>query len=185
MQQQHYHIVLNSVIACAMTLFFSCDPQDSKDQVLMNFENAPNATGKEIQLKYTDSGRLTAILKTPVILDYTNRAIGYREFPEGLVLDIIDKDCKKTVITSDYGISYTTTGIIDLQGNVDIFTGDSIHLKAPQLYWDQENSWVFTDHQYTVTFPNGSFNDGYGFDANQDFSNFNSRTNVGIQIVEE
>ncbi len=182
--KQHY-IIINFVTALAVTLFFACDSNNIQEQAPFNFENAPDAVGKEIQLKYTDSGKLKAVLRTPTILDYSSGQMKYREFPDGLVLDVFDKEMKKTVVTSKYGVSYESTGIIDLRGDVDVKTGDSVHLEAPQLYWDQGNGWMFTDKPYKATFSNGSFNDGLGFDANQDFSNFNSRTNVGVQFIEE
>ena len=186
MHAKKHYMIINFVTAFAVTLFFSCNSKGGSEQVPFNFVDAPDGIGKEVQLKYTDSGRLRLVLRTPRILDYTSGSFGYRKFPDGLVVDIFDKKGERqAVITSEYGISYERTGIIDLQGNVDIRTGDSLHLQAPQLYLDQKNSWVFTDNQYKVTFANGSFNDGHGFDASQDLSNFNSRTNVGVQFIEE
>ena len=178
-------IHLYTIIFIGMVVFFmgcnSGHKGPNADQQLV----APDAVGKEVQLKYTDSGRLRAVLHTPLILDYTSKKMGYREFPEGLLLHVFDPKGQKTVVRADYGISYVETGLIDLQGNVDIRTPDSVHLKAPQLFWDQKQHWVFTDHPYSVRFANGSYNDGAGFDANQDFTNFNSRANTGDQILEE
>ena len=94
MQYKHSYIIINLVTVFAVTLFFSCKNKGSNSLDITNFEDAPDAVGKEIHLKYTDSGRLTAILKTPVILDYTSKEMGYREFPEGVLLDIIDKEGK-------------------------------------------------------------------------------------------
>ena len=186
LSKQHY-IIINIVTAFAVTLFFSCNSERSAQQAPFDFVGAPDAVGKEIQLKYTDSGRLTAVLVAPTVLDFTSGEVGYREFPDGLVLDVFDKtkENKKTVVTANYGIAYENTGIVDLRGNVDILTRDSIHLEAPQLYWDQGQSWMFTDSSYKATFPDGSFNDGHGFDTNQDFTNFSSRTNVGVQLLKE
>ena len=176
---------MNTVIAFAITVFFSCTKKTSQDNLNLILANAPDAIGKDIHLQYTDSGRLTAVMNTPLIHSFTNREFAYREFPEGVILDLFDKEGKKTIVKADYGISYVNTNIIDLRGNVDIKTGDSIHLTAPQLYWDQDHSWVFTDHPYKVIRPDGSFNNGDGFDANQDFTNFNSRSNIGVQLIAE
>ena len=72
-----------------------------------------------------------------------------------------------------------------MKGNVRVITADSTNLEAPQLYWDQTLHWVYTDSPYNITFKNGAKNKGEGFDANEDFTNFKSRTNVGTQILEE
>mgnify|MGYP001793161063 FL=1 len=89
------------------------------------------------------------------------------------------------MVTSDYAISYKQTGIIDMRGNVDIKTADSTHLKANQLYWDQNINWVFTDQKYKSYLPDGTINEADGFDANQDFTILNSRINDGVMFIEE
>ncbi|WP_240486169.1 LPS export ABC transporter periplasmic protein LptC [Aquimarina atlantica] len=166
-------------------MFFSCQSTTKNDLGGLILEDAPIAEGYEINLKYTDSGRLTAILKTSKILDYSNTSFAYHEFPEGIVLDIIDKEGKVSVVTSDYAISYQQTGLIDMRGNVDIKTSDSTHLQAKQLYWDQNISWIFTDQPYKSYLPDGTINEADGFDANQDFTILNSRINDGVMFIEE
>jgi len=184
MHKKNKYIFINIVTAFAVTMFFSC--QSNAPKLDKNFmEDAPIAEGYGVHLKYTDSGRLTAILKTPKLKDYSNKGFGYQEFPEGVVLDVIDKDDKISVIKADYAIFYKETGLIDMQGNVDIKTADSTHLVAKQLYWDQNINWVFTDQPYTSYLPDGTVNEADGFDANQDFTILNSRINDGVMFIEE
>lgn len=179
-----FKVYISSVVIFT-TLLFSCQSK-TKSSKNVFFEDVPIAKGSDLNLKYTDSGRLTAILKTPVVLDFTHKSqVGYQEFPKGVRLTLFDEKGDTTVVTSEYGVSYQTTGLIDLRGDVHIRMADSTHLQSEQLYWDQKESWVFTDHPYKVIFSNGSYNDGDGFDANQDFTNFRSRTNVGTQVLEE
>lgn len=185
MQNKIYHILLNFVTAFAVTLFFSCQSSTSSDQNYVIFEDAPIGEAFEVNLKYTDSGRLTAILNAERILDFTHRSFGYHEFPDGIVLDVIDKEGKVSKITSDYAISYQQTGLIDMRGNVDIKTADSTHLQAEQLYWDQNINWVFTDRPYKSVLPGGDVNEADGFDANQDFTILNSRINDGVIFIKE
>lgn len=185
MQKKKLYSVINFVTAFAVTLFFSCQSESSSINNIVTLEDAPIAEGLDINLKYTDSGRLTATLTTPRILDYTNKNFGYQEFPDGIILNIIDIEGKVSVVTSDYAISYMETGLIDMRGNVDIKTADSTHLMAKQLYWDQNINWVFTDQPYTSRFPDGAVNEADGFDANQDFTILNSRINDGIMVIEE
>ncbi|MFD2563037.1 LPS export ABC transporter periplasmic protein LptC [Aquimarina rubra] len=185
MQRKNLYILVNFVTAFAVTLFFSCQSNSSETNNYLITEDAPMAEGYELNLKYTDSGRLTAILKTPKIKDYSNKNFGYQEFPEGIILDIIDKDGKISVVKADYAIFYKETGLIDMRGNVDVKTADSTHLEARQLYWDQSINWVFTDLPYKSTLADGTVNEADGFDANQDFTILNSRVNEGIMFIEE
>ena len=80
---------------------------------------------------------------------------------------------------------YAKTNIVDLRTNVVLVTSDSIVLNAEQLYWDQKNQWVFTDQPYRIKFKDGSYNDGARFDSSEDFTNFISRKNQGVQIIDQ
>ena len=148
-------------------------------------EDAPQAIGKAINLKYTDSGRMVANLRGAVMRDFSNKDFPYREFPEGVRVVFFDEQNQRNTVTADYAVVYENTGLIDLQGNVVIITSDSTRLEADQLYWDQNQSWVFTDRPNTIRFENGAVNRGQGFDSNQEFSNFRSRSNIGVQIIDD
>lgn len=166
-------------------MLFSCQGNLEEIRALDLEGNSPQAVARELDLKYTDSGRLVANLRSPRMLDFSNKKFPYREFPDGLEVEFYDEENQKSTVRADYGVVYEETGLIDLQGEVVIFTSDSTRLEASQLYWDQNLGWVFTDKPNKIRFPNGALNEGQGFDANQNFGNFRSRINVGVQIIED
>ncbi|MFD1094169.1 LPS export ABC transporter periplasmic protein LptC [Salegentibacter chungangensis] len=185
MRLTYRNIISGIVTLTGVTMLFSCQGNLKEIRALDLQGNDPQAIAKDLNLKYTDSGRLVANLKSPKMLDFSNKDFPYREFPDGLEVEFYDEDNKKSTLTADYGIIYEKTSLIDLQGNVVLFTSDSTKLEASQLYWDQDRSWVFTDKPNKIQFPNGALNEGQGFDSNQNFGNFRSRTNIGVQIIEE
>ena len=65
-----------------------------------------------------------------------------------------------------------------------LVTSDSVELRAEQLYWDQDNKWIFSDRPFQIKFKDGSYNDGARFDSSEDFTTFLSRKNQGVQIIE-
>jgi LPS export ABC transporter protein LptC len=166
-------------------MLFSCEGNLKGVQQMDIPEDAPQSVGTGINLKYIDSGQVVATLKSETMRDFSNKEFPYREFPDGLVVEFFDEERKKNTVTANYGIVYNETGLIDLQGDVVVLTSDSTELTADQLYWDQSRNWVFTDRPNTIRFKNGAVNEGQGFDSNQEFSNFRSRSNVGVQILEE
>ena len=166
-------------------MLFSCQGNLNELRALDLEGDSPQATAQALNLKSTDSGRLVATLKSPRMLDFTNKTFPYREFPDGLEVEFFDEDNTKSTINADYGIIYDETGLIDLRDNVVIITSDSTRIEASQLYWDQNTSWVFTDRHNKIRYPNGGLNESKGFDSNQNFDNFRSRTNVGVQIIED
>ena len=178
-------IISGIVTLIGVTMLFSCQGNLNEIRALDLQGNSPQAIATDLNLKYTDSGRLVANLISPRMYDFTNKEFPYYEFPDGLQVIFYDENNEKSTLTADYGIDYEGTNLIDLQGNVVLITSDSTQLHASQLYWDQSLGWVFTDKKNKIRFPNGALNEGQGFDSNQNFGNFRSRANVGTQIIEE
>src|SRR5690606_28570168 len=110
--------ILNIVTVFTVTMFFSC-----KDNTNMGIsENEPIGVAENINLKYTESGRIKAILISPKMLDYSNRDFPFTEFTEGVYMEVFDEENNKSVVVADYAISYSNTDLIDLQGHVKLST---------------------------------------------------------------
>lgn len=138
----------------------------------------PSSDADEVNLKYTDSGRITGILISKKMLDYAVVDFPFTEFPRGIHVTLYDKNAKKTVVTSNYAVTYKQTGIIDLQGKVKIVSEDGQILETQQLYYDQKNAWFFTERKFKFTSPKGVSN-GQGIDFSKDFKVINSQRLTG------
>lgn len=185
MKKTYRKIYKSIVVVFATAMLFSCQKRLNQVRKWDEAAEGPQTSGEGINLFYTDSGKVKANLRSPKMLDFSANKFPYREFPEGLQLDFYDENNKKNTVTADYGIIYAETNLVDLRGHVKIVTSDSTILNAKQLYWDQERKWVFSDIDYNLKMKNGALNDGEGFDANENFNKFNSRSNVGVQYLDE
>ncbi|MFB9051499.1 LPS export ABC transporter periplasmic protein LptC [Formosa undariae] len=168
------------VIAFAMTMFFSC-AVDLKPEVSFN---VPVGIAENIDLKYTDSGKVKANLISPKMLDYSNREFPYSEFTEGITLYIFDKDNNKSTVISDYAIVYDKTGLIDLQGNVVLATYTNDTLFGDQLYYDQNKQWLSTNQPVTFR-TDGDLINGNGFDSDVNFKEAEVLEINGIITLDE
>lgn len=173
------------VLVLTITLF-ACESNYQNVKKLSLSDGAPIAEGKNINFKYTDSGKLVTNLLAEKLLDFSNLDFPYKEFPNGIEVRFWNEKGEKSTVTSDYAIQFDETGLIDLQSNVVLVTADSVVLHADQLYWDQKNKWVFTDQPYQIKFKDGSYNEGaVGFDSSEDFTIFLSRKNQGVQLIDK
>ncbi len=186
-----------AVVFSTAMFFLSCDytyqrvgeeaqrqvyPQGvAEDFVLTYTESA-----KELSTEDGDTTRVVAILTSPRSEDYENLEFGYRIFPNGLEVTFFDEENKKSIMKADYGIIYSVTNLIDLRGNVVIETEDGKKLQAPQLYWDRNEDWIFTEETFKFTNPeDGTIMDGEGMDFNRDFSFFNAKRTYGLMTIKE
>lgn len=170
-------------ISLLFAMLFSCD-DNSPDQ-LSKRSIKPDAVGKHINLYYTDSGKVRVNLKSPYMLDHGNLSFPFRKFPKGVTVDFFEEDSTKNRVEADSAIIYDQNNLVELRNNVKITTSDSTILKTDKLFWDRSIEWLYTEESYTLELNNGTVNQGVGFDANQNFTNFNSRSNTGTQVIDE
>jgi len=162
------------ILLFTIAFFSSCESNLRDVQKINLSEFSPSGDADSITLKYTDSGRIKAVLVASKMLDYATVRFPFTEFPKGVDVTLFDQKAKRTFIRSDYAIQFKGTDIIDLQGNVKISTEDSQVLETQQLYFDQKNEWFFTEKKFKFTAPKGVSN-GEGIDFNKDFTIMNTQ----------
>ena len=154
--------------------------------IAKNFTLTYSETLRELSSKDSSITRVIAVLKSPLNENYENLSFRHQIFPEGLQVDFYDKDNQKSIIRADYGIIYSNTNLIDLQGNVVIETHDGKKLETPQLYWDRSESWIFTEKNFVYTNPEeGTIMNGEGMDFNRDFTILKAQKTLGLISIPE
>lgn len=178
-------------------LFFSCKDNYKRVGDEAKKEIFPQGVAENFVLTYTEipdklsseeagSSKILAIISGPIRNDFENLEFPHQTFPEGLLVEIFNEKNEKTTIEADYGIYYAATTIIDLQGNVVIKGHDGKKLEAPQLYYDRENEWAFTQEKFKFTNPeDGTVMDGEGMDIKKDLTFLNAHKTYGLMLIKE
>lgn len=161
-----------------LTVFSNCESNLKDVQKINLSEFSPSGDADSITLKYTDSGRIKAVLIASKMLDYATVKYPFTDFPNGINVTLYDQNGKRTFIRSDYAVQFKGTDLIDLQGNVKINTEDNQVLETQQLYFDQKNSWFYTEEKFKFSAPKGVSN-GEGIDFNKDFTIMNTQNFSG------
>ncbi|WP_086475939.1 MULTISPECIES: LPS export ABC transporter periplasmic protein LptC [Arenibacter] len=192
-----YKLTSIAVVFSMAMLFCSCADNYKRvgDEAIKKM--FPSGIAEDFTLTYTETSdaknedgsygsRVIAVLKSPVSNDFDNLDFPHRTFPDGLKVEFFDEKRMKTTVTADYGIIYSRTNLIDLQGNVVIETEDGKKLETPQLYWDRKNDWIFTQEKFKYTNPEeGTVMDGEGMDFNRSFSFLHANRTYGIMSIKE
>ncbi|NAS12807.1 LPS export ABC transporter periplasmic protein LptC [Flavobacteriaceae bacterium R33] len=154
--------------------------------VAQNFRLTYTETVEKVGSEDSSDTKLIAILNSTIAEDFDNLRFKYWNFPEGLKVDFFDEEHNKSTIVADYGIIYSATNIIDLQGNVVIETHDGKKLETPQLYWDRTEDWIFTQAKFKFTNPeDGTIMDGEGMDFRRDLNFFKAHKTYGLMTIKE
>jgi len=163
------HIRYTMVTVFTVTMFFSCKDNSKAIQNLSVKSSNPLGIMENANGKYTNIGIVKSNLKTPKMLDYSNREFPFFEFPDGIDLDLFDDEGEKSNVIADYAIVYQKTGIVDLRGNVVYTSAENSVLKTEQLFYDQNREWVFTNYRVNYTSKDGEQGTGSAFDSDKDF----------------
>lgn len=178
-------IVFPAAFVLLAGFLFSCESNFKGVQKINVSAFTPVGEADTINLKYTDSGKVKAILVSPKMLDFSNASFPYTEFPKGVDVTLYDNNGKKSYVSSDYAITYKGTDIIDLQGNVKITSEDGKILETTQLYYDQKREWFFTEKKCKLTLGPGNEFYTKGFDASRDFKDINGQVFFGEGQADE
>lgn len=174
----------SSVAILITTLLFSCQNNLGAIKKLNVAETFPSGVAENFSLTYTESGKVKAILTSPLNNDFSNQKFSYQEFPKGVTVDFYDENNQKSTVTADYGIVYSDTDLIDLRGNVVLQTHDGKKMLTSQLFWDEKNEWAFTEKEYTFTSPDLNMA-GTGIDFDKQFNRVTSHNNSGSAVIKE
>ncbi|MFB0938472.1 MAG: LPS export ABC transporter protein LptC [Urechidicola sp.] len=176
----------NIAIGLSIAMFFSCSNDIKEVRDFLAEKNKPIGVAENIYNVHTDSGRVDMKISTPLRLDFSNRKNHpYDEFPEGLKIVTIDKNNDSLVVTGDYAINYTKTGIAEIIGNVVIVNHEDYKkLRTEQLYWDQKIKYFYTEKPFTLyTLTDTIY--GIGLDASEDLKQYMVKNNRGSFTINE
>ncbi|WP_394759476.1 LPS export ABC transporter periplasmic protein LptC [Flavobacterium sp.] len=181
--KKEFQILKKVMLLMVTALFFiSCESNINEIRKSNVVEFNPVGEAKDFNLKYTDSGKIKAILISPQMLDYSHLEFPFTEFPKGIDVTIYDEQGNKSFVTSNYAISYTNSNLIDLSGKVKVTTHDGKMLETEQLYYDQKNEWFFTQKTYKFT-DKGNVIDGLGIDFSKDFKTLDTQGITGVYSI--
>jgi LPS export ABC transporter protein LptC len=184
MRKTSKSIAQSTAILILGAVLFSCNKRLDKIQGPSNSALLPVSIAENINTKHTDSGRLTTVLVSPKMINFSNLNFPYYEFPEGINLTLLDDNNQASTVVSNQAVLYNKTDLIDLRGNVVLTTATNDTLFTEQLYYDQKKKWLFTNNP--VKFRTKDYiTNGNGFDANQDFTNAQVLEVTGRIYIEE
>jgi LPS export ABC transporter protein LptC len=138
-----------------------------------NLAKQPVIEVKKIEVMYSDSGQVKAILKAPVVRQYADSKEPYKEFPEGIEVTFYSStNVKESDLTAKYAILYEKKQLFIAKNNViahDLTANKT--LNTEELHWDMRTERFTSDKFVRITSPEDVIM-GEGFEANQDFRNW-------------
>lgn len=151
-----------------MIMLFSCKNDLDTIHSLTVIDSLPLETAYDIEMKYSDSGKIQAHLEGPLMtrLDEESEII---EFPEGFKITFFGSDTvAQSEITARYGIIYQKENRMEAKNNVVVKNiQKSEMLETEHLIWDRNARTIYSDVFIKITKPDQVlFGDGLKSDQN-------------------
>lgn len=181
-----HNILKGIAVLCCMAILFSCS-NDLKSLQQMNVVHKfPQGEVYNFRLVYTDSTKVVAVVTSPRNDDFSNQHFPYWEFPKGVRVEFFDQNNNKNTVDANYGIVYSNSQMVELRDNVVLTTFDGKKLETSQLFWDQNQDWVFTEREFVFTDSiKGTLTKGVGMDFDKNFSTVRAHKTTGILAIED
>lgn len=133
-------------------MLFSCKNDLSIINSLSTTDSLPIEIAYDIELTYSDSGRIQAYLEGPIMkkIDDENQVV---EFPDGFKVIFYDYDTlPKSEITARYGIIYEKEKRMEARNNVIVKNiQKNEKLETEHLIWDRNTKTIYSDVFIKIT----------------------------------
>jgi LPS export ABC transporter protein LptC len=161
---------------------FSCRNDIEEIHALSNELNLPNQSGKNIEVWYTDSGKLQLKFMAPTMSQYTKKEGGpYFEFPAGVEVFFYDKASQpESKVTAGYAIYYEEKKLWEARDSVvarNLKTNEQ--LETEQLFWNLDKKLVYSLVFTKITNKDGVYYGENGFEATQDMKKYKLKGSSG------
>jgi len=121
-----------------------------------------------VEVTYSDSARVKAVLKTPLLLDFKTVAKPYREMPKGIKITFYDKNLKVvSTVVSDYAVTGESDKIITLKKNVVVTNNEGDTFKSNELIWDSLKKLIYSNQAVVINKIDGTVLNFSNFKSNE------------------
>lgn len=146
----------------------SCKNKMEDIEAITFVDTFPQETVKNVEIIYSDSAKVKAILKAPLYKRYVGKN-PYIEMPKGVNVIFYDSIMRvKTHLTAKYAIKYDKKNVMEAKNDVVVVNEKGEKLNTEKLIWDENRRKIYTDVFVKIT-TNDKIIYGEGMDADDSF----------------
>jgi len=165
-----YNILMAATLGVCCFFLWSCE-NDVEVVRSLTKKTIAVEEGKQIRTIYSQSGKLKAILTSPIMNRYQTDT-PYIEFPKSLHVDFFNDSTRKleSQLNARYGRYRETENKVFLKDSVIVFNTKGDTLKCQELWWEQSKQQFYTDKPVQIHQKDKIIYGSKGLEAGQDFS---------------
>lgn len=168
-----------------MVFFASCDSETPPIEDFVPNEAANLEIARDVEVVYSELGQVKARIIAPLMIKGTKDNDDFMEYPEGLTVYNYNSQMEiESKMSANYGISHEKKEEVMVRDNVVLINIKGEKLNSEELWWDRKTKKITSDKFVKVTTLEEEII-GYGFDANEDFSEYTVRNVKMITTIDD
>lgn len=175
----HFFLLLSMLM-----LQSACHNDLSELEKFVPREDAFMETAHDVRLLYSDSAIVKVQVEGNRMIRYLEKEDPRDEFPDGIEVSFFNNNQKvNSTLTSKFAVRYEGEKQITVRDSVVWISKQGEQLETEELIWDEKNERVFSNRYVRITDEEEVIY-GYGFEANQDFTEWRIKQIEGRMRVE-
>lgn len=188
-KNKRYVISLSITVAVWATVMFillpSCGKKESLADAINENDSLPDMRTTGVTTYISDSGMIRYKVITAEWLIFSQVDSPYWAFKKGIYLEKFDTLFRiDASIKADTAFYYEPKKLWELRGNVHIRSQRGDKFDTQIMFWDQGKEKIYSDQFIRIEQPDKVLT-GYGFESNQQMTEYQIFNNTGIFTVED
>ncbi len=168
-----------------LLIFYACNKKTEVVETIDIQENEPAMSARNIEVLFSDSGRIEARLTSPLL----NRYVGenpYLEFPKGFKIFLFDSIRRpSSTISGNRGMRREFARTMEAWGNVIVRNElKKEQLNTEHLIWDENKHMIWSDVRVKITTADKVLY-GDGMYSNEAFTEYTIKNPTGQMTVKK
>lgn len=177
-----------TILVIVIVLISACKQDMARIDAMLSDLNLPDQSGKNIELQYSEDGKLKRIFKSPLMERYNvNEDEYYLLFPEGIRVEIFNDSLGlESTIDAGYAQYHSDTEIWEASDSVMAkrLTKNE-QLNTDKLYWDQKKKIIYSYVFTKIINEDGIFIGENGFEADDELTYYNLKGASGTVNIND
>ena len=184
--QQKWNIAAAFLAAVMFVLFPACSGKGKNlAQAVSENDTLPSMRSLGVSTLISDSGITRYKVEAEEWLIYDKKNPPYWAFEKGVYLEKFDTLFRiEASIKADTAYYHEKKKLWELKGNVQIMSLRGDKFQTDLLFWDEKKEKVYSD-KYIQIEQDDKMIRGYGFESNQDLTEYEIKNTTGIFTIED
>ena len=185
-----FQTIINITVAFYATVMFVLFPGCSKSgknlaAAVEERDSLSSMTSLGVTTLISDSGITRYKIITEEWCIFDKKDPPYWAFEKGVYLEKFDTLLHiDASIKADTAYYYDRNKLWELKGNVQIRSQRGDKFETSQMFWDEKNKTVYSDKYIKIEQEDKTLT-GYGFESNQELTEYVIKNTTGIFIIED